>query len=260
MILLRYIPISNMNFKDINPLDCGEEKCNPGFRRGPIIFDYYLLHYVFSGSGVFHIDGTDYVTSKGQISIIHPNKVNVYYTDDNNPWHYSWIGFETSLNIHVIKNNHLITLPQAEHIFSDLKNADKVQKGREYYTCAKIYELITLLEHLDSTVDATYDYVAKAKNYMDINYPLSVSFESLASSLGLSRNYLGKIFKEYEKITLYQYLTNVRLVKAIELMSMHHSSVSDAACRVGYPDIYTFSKAFKRKFGCSPSSYINKLT
>lgn len=256
--MLRYIPISNLNFQDINPLDCGEEICYPTFARGPINFNYYIMHFVFSGSGIFNIDGEEYLTEKGQISIIHPENINHYYTDPNNPWHYSWIGFQTNLDLPIVKNNHLVTLPQAERIFNELINSDKIEHGREFYICGKIFELLTLIEQLGSNnLNATNSYVTKAKNFIDINYSNAISFEKLAADLGLSRNYLGSIFKNYEHITLYQYLTHVRLEKAIGLMITHKFSVGSAAISVGYPDIYTFSKAFKRKYNCSPLSYIN---
>lgn len=259
--MLRYIPISNQHFQDINPLDCGEEICSPEFHIGPIIYPYYLLHYVYSGCGVFEIDGIQYPVKKGQISIIHPDKVNLYYTDKQDPWHYSWIGFESTIEIPVLKTHHIVTLPQAEHIFLDLKQSDHIVRGRELYLCSKIYELLTLFEQFNSKeLHTAFDYVSKVKNHIEIHYAKTISFDHLAATLNLSRNYLGYIFKKIEGITPYQYLTSVRLSKAIALISNYGYSVNLAALSVGYPDIYTFSKAFKRKFGYPPSECIQHLS
>lgn len=258
--MLRYVHISNKHFKDINPLDCGEEFCDPNFSRGPIIFSYYLLHYVYDGSGTFNTDGTDYDISNGMISIIHPNETNHYYTNKDNPWHYSWIGFETSLKLPILDDNHVLVLPQAEHIFLDLKNSNNITHGRQHYMCSKIHELLVLLEqtyNTNNTNNVVYDAVSKAKNHIDINYTMPISFEDLAASLNLSRNYFGYIFKKLEKCTPYQYLTNVRLTKSIDLITIHNYSIGDAALAVGYTDIFTFSKAFKRKYGRSPSEYLH---
>ena len=44
----------NRHFHDLNPLLCGWEKCESKHSFGPSAREYYLIHYVVSGSGVFH--------------------------------------------------------------------------------------------------------------------------------------------------------------------------------------------------------------
>lgn len=49
----KMIEITNMGFKEINPVDFGEQICLPGHYYGPHARSYYLLHYVVSGKGTF---------------------------------------------------------------------------------------------------------------------------------------------------------------------------------------------------------------
>lgn len=52
---------------------------------------------------------------------------------------------------------------------------------------------------------------------------------------------------------------NLRMEKAAELMTVYGEKPSTAGASVGYPDIYHFSKMFKKHFGVSPREYKAKV-
>jgi len=56
-------------------------------------------------------------------------------------------------------------------------------------------------------------------------------------------------------VSVAEYLTDYKMKRAAELMTKKHMSVTVTALSVGYPDVYTFSKAFKKHFGMSPRAY-----
>ena len=78
--------------------------------------------------------------------------------------------------------------------------------------------------------------------------------ENIAFALGLNRSYLTRLFKEATGYSLQEYLLTYRMKMAIKLLSENKLSVSEIAEAVGYTDTFTFSKAFKRHFGQSPSA------
>ncbi|MGG4142473.1 helix-turn-helix domain-containing protein [Paenibacillus algorifonticola] len=83
-----------------------------------------------------------------------------------------------------------------------------------------------------------------------------IDWEALGSS------YLSHIFKKEKGQSFTEYLTNIRLDKAIELLNGVSSDglmslkVVDVSMKVGYTDPYYFSKCFKKKFGIVPSKTI----
>lgn len=254
--MLRYILLQNRNLRDVNPMECGEEDCRPHYQVGPMAREYYLLHYVFSGKGVYRTGGKAYPVSKGQIFIIHPRDIVYYQADEEEPWHYCWIGFQSSVDLPGLLDRAVLDLPQAEHLFRAMKDCEQTSMDREYYLCGKIYELLALLGQTRTIRgNKTAEHMLEAKNYIDTNYIAQITVEQIADQLNINRCYFSTAFKKHIGKSPQQYLMNVRLEKAAELMAEHGYTVSAAALSVGYADIFNFSKMFKRKYGMSPTAY-----
>ena len=252
----RIITLVNKGLAHLNPRELGEEQCLPNFKMGPSYRPYYLLHYIFSGAGVFRINNTDHKASEGQLCILRPYEVMNYYADPNDPWHYCWVGFECTLDIPALKTLTLLELPQARHIFDSLKNADLIEYDREYYVCAKLYELITVFQQMSAHVkNQPVDFIFKVKHYIDANYHRPITMEQLAESMEVSRSYFSTAFRKYVGRSPQQYLIDVRLEHAAELLVNEGCKVNQAAFQSGYTDVYTFSRMFKKKYGVSPKVY-----
>ena len=82
-----------------------------------------------------------------------------------------------------------------------------------------------------------------------------ISVEEIARSTYLSTTYVTKIFKEIINDTPINYLIQIRLEKAKELLREGKISIQDISKQIGYDDPYYFSKLFKKKYGLAPSEY-----
>ncbi|MRT92017.1 hybrid sensor histidine kinase/response regulator transcription factor [Ancylomarina sp. 16SWW S1-10-2] len=89
------------------------------------------------------------------------------------------------------------------------------------------------------------------KNISDSNF----SVEKLAGLYGVSRIYLNRKIKALTAETSNEFLRNIRLKHAAELLSQNVLTVSEVTWQVGYNDLRTFRTRFKEKFGISPSEY-----
>lgn len=257
--MIHNIFLTNKHLKDINPMECGEEDCAFNFRAGPTSRQYYLLHYVFSGEGNFFTEKKTYHVAKGQIFIMHPFEVVHYHANPENPWHYCWVGFELNIDCPTLSNNSVVDIPQAEYIFDTLKNAEQMGAQKELYICGKVYELLAILEHSQSIeYSKAYEYACRAKKYMESNYANTITVKQIAEELGLNRSYFSTIFSRYFQKSPQQYLTDLRLSHAAELIANYNYSITDAAINSGYNDIFNFSKMFKAKYGVAPMHYKKK--
>lgn len=85
----------------------------------------------------------------------------------------------------------------------------------------------------------------------------SLSIESLANDMCLSRSQLNRRIKAVTGVTSQQYVMRVRLEHAKNLLDDSNLQVSEVAYQCGFDDVASFSRAFKRTFGKSPSQHRN---
>jgi AraC-like DNA-binding protein len=81
------------------------------------------------------------------------------------------------------------------------------------------------------------------------------SLESLGQEAGCSPFYLSRIFSREVGLTIPQYLRNLRMERAAELLRTGRYNVTEAATEVGYSSLSHFSKAFCETIGCCPVLY-----
>jgi AraC-like DNA-binding protein len=83
----------------------------------------------------------------------------------------------------------------------------------------------------------------------------SLSIEDMASVLRLSRAHFERLFMEAYNVTPSEYLRNLRIEHAKDLLRGSFYNVSEIAYMSGFGDLYYFSKVFKKAVGMSPLEY-----
>ncbi len=247
--------VINENYRDMSPMEFGYEACLPSHYFGPVVREYWLLHYVVSGKGIFKRDGMVHNVGAGQIFVISPYVESYYQADDKEPWEYIWIGFDSHEFAENVFTEHVMTVAGAGRIFREMKHCAEMSSGRSPYLCAKIWELVSLI--LDG-VESEPDHIDKALNYIHAGYANGITVSSVAERLNLDRTYFSVLFKKRLGVSPIKYLSDLRLEKAAELIVKHGMSPTRAALSVGYPDYCHFSRAFKKSFGKSPKEYAKR--
>lgn len=93
--------------------------------------------------------------------------------------------------------------------------------------------------------------------FIDEQFKEAINIEKVeAISLYSYRN-INRIFRALHQESIGKYIKRLRLEKAAQYLKYSDTSVSDIAFEVGFEDIASFSKAFKKKFNCAPSSFRN---
>ena len=85
------------------------------------------------------------------------------------------------------------------------------------------------------------------------------SVEDIAAALYISRRHMGRIFKQKIDTTPKEYITNVRLTHAAELLRDRDYSIRDLCTAVGFNDESHFMKCFKRKYGVTVSKFRKQI-
>lgn len=81
------------------------------------------------------------------------------------------------------------------------------------------------------------------------------SLEELGRKIGCSHFYLSRIFSAHTGQTITQFLRQLRMEQAAELLKSREYNVTEVALEVGYSSLSHFSAAFQETFGCCPGLY-----
>ena len=85
-----------------------------------------------------------------------------------------------------------------------------------------------------------------------------LSSELIAEKVGLSRVHLYRKLKELTNQTARNYIRNIRLAKAAELLTQRKMSIAEVAYEVGFSSPNNFATAFKEMYGMTPTAYNEK--
>ena len=246
---MRDIALMNRYLQDLNPLIVGEEDCEPGHKYGPAMRGYTLIHFVSDGEGVFMRGGKSYPVCAGEAFLILSDEITVYFSSEEHPWSYQWIGFDGALT------ERFKSLPP---VFSYSRNWAREMLEcyendgvSEYRIAALLFQMYT---ELFAAENPKNHYVRKVKDYIRALYMQEIRVEQIAERMNLDRRYLSRLFKEKTGQTMQEYLISVRMEAAKKQLE-RGASVAEASQLCGYDDVCNFSKMFKRLFGISPGKW-----
>ena len=142
--------------------------------------------------------------------------------------------------------------------------------NRDEFIWKDIFSLKTLDElkewmhfTLDGITGTIYDFrknsiKTSVKKIMDIiseRYMEELTIQSIADEMYLTPNYLSLLFKKNTGKTINEYITKVRMEKAMELLKDPLSRVFEVSQAVGYKNPDYFTRIFKRYVGVNPVEY-----
>lgn len=95
----------------------------------------------------------------------------------------------------------------------------------------------------------------KLLSFIDNNFKEEINIEKVEAICHYSYRNINRIFEALHQETIGKYVKRLRLEKAAQYLKYSAVGVSDIAYEVGFEDRAAFSKAFKKKYGCSPSAF-----
>ena len=97
--------------------------------------------------------------------------------------------------------------------------------------------------------------ISELCGFIDANYQRDITLEEVSRRVNISPNYFSRFFKEETGENFIDYLTRIRMNRAMELLDAEPYSVKEISFLVGYGDPNYFSRAFKKAVGITPTEY-----
>ncbi|MDF2486204.1 MAG: yesS 2 [Herbinix sp.] len=229
--------------------------------------DYQLL-YVAEGMAHFQEGDTVYDVGKGGVFLYQPEvPQNYYYVLAEKPdiyWlHFTGRGVEALLNSLGLPAG-MPMLLQAKEELTELFEKIIAELRMERYQKMEMTE--AYFRQLLIMMARNYYYGGQEKrvyhsmfdeviNQFHHEYQKDINIARLADSYHISCCWFIREFKQYTGYSPKQYITNLRLQNAKELLRNHSLSISEISSLVGYENQLYFSRIFHRYTGMSPSEY-----
>lgn len=220
----------------------------------------YAFNYKYTGKTVYTADKNEIISDehtlllmgKGadyEFTCIEPGKFYGLVFDADIPFLFNILSFQVNNPTEMAKQ---------------LDKIEKIrrmrEKSAEYRLIAELYKL---LAQLSDVCETPYSVLKKKKllepAVLYINEHFSddeISNDFLAQLAGISTVYFRKLFTELYGVSPIRYLQQQRIEKAIDLFQTDFQSMYDIAIATGFSDQQSFSKAFRRTTGMSPTEYI----
>lgn len=263
-----------VNYEDSDDFylyELGTNQCEPLYSYEHLVKNRIIIHFVVNGKGIIRLNGKQYDVHKHQVFLIPDNIRTFYQADKDDPWEYIWFHIGGPKIPLILKE---AGLTPSQPVYTPLACADIIEDlardilnnyTRQYYCVGNLYKICDyMIENSASKKEPAIDnsllYVKNVISYVQLKYSESIKIEDIAFALGLNRSYLTRLFKEATGYSLQEYLLTYRMKMAAKMLSENSLAISEIAENVGYIDTFTFSKAFKRHFGVSPSAYKENLT
>ncbi|MEK3722732.1 AraC family transcriptional regulator [Paenibacillus sp. FSL H8-0034] len=233
----------------------------------------YALQYVVKGCAEYEIEGAVHLTQEGDMIIHRPAELHSIrmlpgqsYVCISLVFHFGGAAFplDRSLNGNHACGNYLGSA--VNNYLSELVIHYKKPTMEARLRCQALFMLI--LSEIEASLTSNsqnnqhmkkLNRMILIKNHIVEHYQHNLDFTQLEQISGMSKNYLISAFTKTFHISPVQYQLIVRIQKAKELAIHSGLSVGEIANRVGYSDVHSFGKMFKKKTGYSLSEFCSTL-
>ncbi|WP_020614867.1 AraC family transcriptional regulator [Paenibacillus daejeonensis] len=137
------------------------------------------------------------------------------------------------------------------NVYAALSSIDTLDELEDY-----VYDFCReIVQYLARTPGDSNQYGQRIVQYLHEHYREEIVFQDMAKEIGISYSYMRKIVYEMTGQSLSDYLNLLRIEKAKELLQDTDLSITQIASDVGYYNVQSFNRFFRKFEGMPPSSY-----
>ena len=239
--------------------------------------DYIELIYVYSGKVAFLVEGIMIHAIKGDMIIIPPGitheLTNITISDSV----VFTVIFSTDIESFISEKKHPPSIIkfsgmkqiEIENIFNEAQNEQsRKEPGYDIYVKSLLLHLLVIAEREHEKTNeksntskirtSHKEAIQKAVDYVKENYKQDINIRNIAKIAMLSSSYFSSLFKTVTGTTFIEYLNNLRVQKALTLLTETNLRVLDICYEVGFNNVSHFNKVFRQYMGVNPQYFRGK--
>lgn len=211
---------------------------------------YAALSLRVNGEGDFEIGEKRYTTTPGDVIFLPadtPYKVE-YSVSESIVIHFEHCNY---LNVEIFRFNHKMRIEALFHKLLELWDQNhSVNQAKSI-----IYDIFENMSN-DQKQSIKESAITNCIQFMEANFTDSkVNVKTICKHSFITASTLQRGFMKHFGMSPKQYLTHLRMNRALELLSENELSIKEISVACGFIDEKYFSRAFKKKYNCSPSQF-----
>jgi AraC-like DNA-binding protein len=233
------------------------------------VISEYQVFYITEGNGVFESEHQEQLKiGPGTIFLLFPGEWHRYYPNEATGWTEYYLGFKGSYVDDLVSKN-FFNVKQSVfefgndgsviNIFKEVFMLIKAEKSAyQQYAGGLVINLLGKMifnAHNRNVEPTTEQLIEKSKQLLLAQVSSEVNWNLFCKELGISYSKFRKIFKGYVGMPPGQYLLQLKVSKARELLLQSNMPLKKIAESLGFRDQYYFNSLFKQKTGLSPGLY-----
>lgn len=241
--------------------------------------DYYEWTVVTEGCGYVITNGTRVAVKGGDVYLSFPGDVHAIESDTKNPLSYDFLTINTTdsellaamkelcaafsgAERRIVRSSLISTAISSA--ISEINNEVRTFSGRLLSTLFEQIIAYTVRkfnadENAVSRVATEEERLCiRITDYIDTHLFTIKRLPDVCEEIGYNYNYLSNLFKRVTGGSIMDYYTRRRLDTATGLIAEGGRRISDIAQLLGYSSLYSFSRAYKKYYGVSPSSMLKR--
>lgn len=239
--------------------------------------DIYEIYLLLNGRRYMFYDNICYTLERGDMVIFKP--FDIHYSESRESDYYERyvLNFreECLLNILSAGEKSLLiekinpcvvhlTDTQTKTLYDYFVKMDEFSKRKGAFSEKLMYtSLFQLLVYVTECIDnkqiikgeTVPPQIISAIKYINENYTQKLSLDEIAEAVYMSKYYFSRKFKEITGATVIEYLNNVRLTKAHNLLVETNYSTEEIAAATGFSSSVHLIRVFKETYGMSPKAF-----
>jgi len=221
------------------------------------------------GKGKFIVEGTTYIVNENQGMLLYPSVPHEYYRLTRQ-WEVDWITFDGAQirpflrSIGLLKSSAL-SLSHPEIVRSTIRQALEANQQSSAVNAIQsaVYAYQLLLDlsiygsiNNESSKMHQYNKLDPVFSYVNQNYSEDLTLQSLAEKMNLTPQHLSSIFKKTVGLSLFEYITMIRIQKSKELLLIERNrQIKEIADMVGFNSVSYFCSVFKKHVRMTPNEF-----
>ncbi len=253
----------------IYPTQEHAEEYKFNFQRGRVLDEFQMI-YITKGSGTFESASCKNIRiGEGTVFFLFPGELHRYRPEQSTGWDSYWVGFKGRFADNLVANGYLsvskpiVRIGYHEEIVSlfqrILEAGNEERSGYQQYISGIVMHLLGYIYYRSKDNHygdkSNVQKIDKARVLIREKINTNLSPEEIADELIMTYSWFRRLFKQYTGLAPAQYIAQLRLQHAKELLSTSLKSIKEIAVEMNYESVEYFSTQFRRQTKMTPTQY-----